>query len=87
ESCLHPKTSKPYLRFASNRRNNSPNPKAFRTLTRKSRAVFTHGLIIVFVEEEDRDYYSRDSVHLEFRKWMGEMIQNVQVLDHTSGKL
>ncbi|PSN63533.1 dabb-domain-containing protein [Corynespora cassiicola Philippines] len=79
ETCLHPTTKKPYLKSCSGGRNNSPEGHA---------GGYTHGFVVEFEAEEDRDYYlTKDPEHLGFVKSAGELIQNVKVLDFEPGKL
>lgn len=49
---------------------------------------FTHGFVVEFESEEDRDYYvSKDPAHQDFIKFAGEHLQNVKVIDYEPGKL
>lgn len=49
---------------------------------------FTHGFVVEFETEQDRDYYvSKDPAHQDFIKFAGEHLQNVKVLDYEPGKL
>lgn len=49
---------------------------------------FTHGFVVQFETEADRDYYvSEDPAHQDFIKFAGEILQNVKVIDYEPGKL
>ena len=49
---------------------------------------YTHGFVVEFGSEDDRDYYvSKDPAHQDFIKFAGELLQNVKVLDYEPGKL
>lgn len=53
-----------------------------------NQSPYTHGFVVEFESEEDRDYYvSKDPAHQDFIKFAGELLQNVKVLDYEPGKL
>lgn len=53
-----------------------------------SQSPYTHGFVVEFESEEDRDYYvSKDPAHQDFIKFAGELLQNVKVVDYEPGKL
>jgi len=73
DKCIHPTTKKPYIRSAMGGKDNSPEGH---------QGGFTHGFVVWFENEQDRDYYVReDPAHQEFVKSIGEVIQSVRVLD------
>ncbi|KAJ4318626.1 hypothetical protein N0V94_004331 [Neodidymelliopsis sp. IMI 364377] len=77
--CLGASSQKPYIKSFSGGRNNSSEGHA---------GPFTHGFVVEFESEEDRDYYvSKDPAHQDFIKFAGELLQNVKVLDYEPGKL
>jgi hypothetical protein len=79
DSCVDAASGKPYITSFSGGRNNSPEGHA---------SPFTHGFVVEFNSEQDRDYYvNKDPAHQEFIKFAGELLQSVKVLDYESGKL
>ena len=47
----------------------------------------THGFVVEFENEEDRDYYVyKDPAHQEFVKFVGEVANGVKVFDYEPGK-
>jgi hypothetical protein len=57
-------------------------------LTIRTQSPFTHGFVVEFSSEQDRDYYvNKDPAHQDFIKFAGELLQSVKVLDYESGKL
>ncbi|KAJ4989299.1 hypothetical protein SVAN01_05204 [Stagonosporopsis vannaccii] len=79
ENCLSASSQKPYIKSFSGGRNNSNEGHA---------GPFTHGFVVEFESEEDRDYYvNEDPAHQDFVRFAGEHIQNVKVFDYEPGKL
>ena len=57
------------------------------TNTNISKAPQTHGFVVEFDNDEDRDYYlNKDPAHLSFVKSAGPIINSVKVLDFEPGK-
>lgn len=49
---------------------------------------YTHGFVVEFESEEDRDYYvSKDPAHQDFAKSVGELMQSAKVFDYEHGQL
>lgn len=47
----------------------------------------THGFVVEFDSEEDRNYYvEKDPAHSQFVKSIEEIVTNVTVLDYVPGK-
>ncbi|EDU49111.1 stress responsive A B barrel domain containing protein [Pyrenophora tritici-repentis] len=79
EDCIHPTSQKPYIKSFSGGKNISPEGKS---------GNFTHGFVVEFESEEDRDYYViKDPAHLEFVKLAGEVASEVNVFDYEPGKM
>ncbi|KAJ8108716.1 hypothetical protein OPT61_g7980 [Boeremia exigua] len=79
DKCLSASAQKPYIKSFSGGRNNSNEGHA---------APFTHGFVVEFESEEDRDYYvSKDPAHQDFVKFAGELMQSVKVFDYEPEKL
>ncbi|KAJ4410482.1 hypothetical protein N0V91_001968 [Didymella pomorum] len=79
DDCLSTSSQKPYIKSFSGGRNNSPEGHA---------GAFSHGFVVEFESEEDRDYYvHKDPAHQDFIKFAGPHIENVRVLDYEPGKL
>jgi hypothetical protein len=95
--CVNAASQKPYIKSFSGGRNNSNEGHAVRTCTSDDAHVkankylkspYTHGFVVEFESEEDRDYYvNKDPAHQEFISFAGELLQNVKVLDYEPGKL
>lgn len=59
-----------------------------RTVLIRSQGGFTHAFVYEFENEEDRKYYlEKDPAHLEFVASIGDLVQNVRVVDFTPGVL
>ncbi|EOA91147.1 hypothetical protein ACJQWK_11239 [Exserohilum turcicum] len=79
DQCIHPTSQKPYIRSFTGGKNNSPEGQAGNS---------THGFVVEFENEEDRDYYVfKDPVHQEFIKFAGEVASGVRVVDYEPGKM
>jgi len=79
DKCLSTSSQKPYIKSFSGGRNNSKEGHA---------GPFTHGFVVEFETEADRDYYvSEDPAHQDFIKFAGQILQNVKVVDYEPGKL
>ncbi|CAE7026128.1 hypothetical protein CFE70_003715 [Pyrenophora teres f. teres 0-1] len=79
DDCIHPMSQKPYIKSFSGGKNVSPEGKS---------GNFTHGFVVEFESEEDRDYYvNKDPAHLEFAKFAGEVAGGVKVFDYEPGKM
>ncbi|GAB7337317.1 hypothetical protein MBLNU457_g2674t2 [Dothideomycetes sp. NU457] len=77
--CMHPQTNKPYVKSHGGGRDNSPEGH---------QGGFTHGFVFEFENDEDRDYYlTKDKVHLEFVSHIGDLVQNIRVVDFVPGVL
>jgi hypothetical protein len=97
DSCVDATSGKPYITSFSGGRNNSPEGHAvlgprslflWIELTIRTQSPFTHGFVVEFSSEQDRDYYvNKDPAHQDFIKFAGELLQSVKVLDYESGKL
>lgn len=78
QTCLHPTSQKPYVVESSGGKDNSPEGH---------QGGLTHGFVVQFANEEDRDYYAlRDPVHIAFAKSLAGIVEKVTVLDYTVGK-
>ncbi|CAI6339546.1 unnamed protein product [Periconia digitata] len=78
ERCIHPTSKAPYIKSFQGGKNNSPEGHA---------APHTHGFVVEFENEEDRDYYlNKDPEHLAFVEFAGDFIGGVKVLDFEPGK-
>jgi hypothetical protein len=78
DKCLHPTSTKPYIKSVVGGKDNSPEG---------AQGGLTHGFVVEFESAEDRDYYvKKDPVHREFAASVGELVQQVRVLDFESGK-
>ncbi|OAK98439.1 hypothetical protein IQ06DRAFT_379270 [Phaeosphaeriaceae sp. SRC1lsM3a] len=79
EKCIHPTSQKPYIKSFSGGKNNSPEGHA---------APHTHGFVVEFENEEDRDYYVyKDPAHQEFVAFAGGVANGVKVVDYEPGKV
>ncbi|KAI1761487.1 hypothetical protein GGR53DRAFT_23813 [Hypoxylon sp. FL1150] len=77
DTCLHPKTGKPYIVSASGGRDNS---------VQGLQNGLTHVFVVNFKDKEDRNYYAQeDPVHLEFVKWSGDVVSQVLAIDYADG--
>jgi len=48
----------------------------------------THGFVVEFENEEDRDYYvHKDPAHQDFVKFAGEVASGAKVFDYEPGKM
>jgi hypothetical protein len=94
DNCLNPETSKPYVKSIVGGINNSPEGLAVcsalcgkRFATDNPKAPQTHGFVVEFEREEDRDFYlNKDPAHLSFVKDAGKIINSAKVLDFVPGK-
>ncbi|KAJ4297522.1 hypothetical protein N0V90_005414 [Kalmusia sp. IMI 367209] len=95
EKCIHPTSKKPYIKSFKAGANNSPEglavftPCLYRDHPRLilTQDPCTHGFVVEFESAEDRDYYAaNDPAHDEFKKFAGELLANVKVLDFEPGK-
>ena len=97
-SCVHPESQKPYIRSAMGGKNNSKEGNqvcahAFsssfvhdKTLIRSHQGESTHGFVMWFDSEKDRDYYiEEDPVHQAFVKSITPILQAVRVVDFETG--
>lgn len=49
---------------------------------------YTHGFVVEFESEEDRDYYVyKDPAHQDFVKFAGGVANGVKVVDYVPGKM
>lgn len=98
EKCLHPDSGQPYIKSASGGKDNSPEGKQvllFQVLQTRRKNVadpqkngITHAFVMLFTSLPDRDYYLfQDPVHQEFAESLGDLVENVQVVDYTSSAL
>ncbi|EKG17969.1 Dimeric alpha-beta barrel [Macrophomina phaseolina MS6] len=79
DTCIHPTTQKPYIKSGIGGRDNSPEG---------AQGGVTHVFISEFENEEDRKYYlEKDPSHLDFVKFVGDLVQTVRVVDFEPGKL
>ncbi|KAF2236684.1 dabb-domain-containing protein [Viridothelium virens] len=79
QKCVHPDTQKKYIKSARGGRDNSPEGH---------QGGFSHGFVFEFENEDDRKYYlEKDPAHLDFVKDVGTFVQNVRVIDFTTGIL
>jgi hypothetical protein len=47
----------------------------------------THGFVVEFDNEEDREYYlDKDPAHLSFKESVGALLDRAQVIDFEPGK-
>lgn len=75
--CVRPDTGKSYIKSLEGGKNNSPEGRAF---------GLTHGFVVVFENEEDRQYYvDKDPAHLEYVQSLAGVATDVRVLDYTPG--
>jgi TFIIF-interacting CTD phosphatase-like protein len=94
ENCLHPTSNKRYVKSMAGGINNSPEGHAVlfahpqkSTVTDTCKAPQTHGFVVEFENDEDRDYYlNKDPAHLSFVKDNGPIMNSVKVLDFEPGK-
>ncbi|KAH7122322.1 hypothetical protein B0J11DRAFT_335725 [Dendryphion nanum] len=78
EKCIHPTTQRPYIKSFEGGKNNSPEGHA---------GGLTHGFVVEFNNEEDRDYYiNNDPAHRSFINFVGGILEKVRVLDFAPGK-
>ncbi|VUC31067.1 unnamed protein product [Clonostachys rosea] len=81
ETCIHPKTGKPYIQSCTGGRDNS-----VQGLQVRSQKGFTHVFVVGFDTKEDRDYYAlEDPVHLEFVNWSDSVAGDVYAIDFVDG--
>ncbi|KAF2130961.1 dabb-domain-containing protein [Dothidotthia symphoricarpi CBS 119687] len=79
QKCVHPTSQTPYIKSSTGGRNNSPEGYA---------GGFTHGFVVEFESEQDRDYYvHKDPAHQEFLKFALPLVQDVKVVDYVPGKM
>ena len=95
EKCLHPTTNKPYVISLVGGRNNSPEghavsqsfPIPIPPMLTMLQGASTHGFVVEFEKEEDREYYlNKDPEHLAFVKSVGEIVEDIKVVDFEPGK-
>uniref|UniRef100_A0A8H7KDH5 Stress-response A/B barrel domain-containing protein n=1 Tax=Bionectria ochroleuca TaxID=29856 RepID=A0A8H7KDH5_BIOOC len=78
ETCIHPRTGKPYIHSCSGGRDNS---------VQGLQKGFTHVFVVGFDTKEDRDYYAlEDPVHLEFVNWSDSVAADVYAIDFVDGE-
>lgn len=98
DKCIHPTSQKPYIKSFSGGKNNSPEGHSVCPPSRPApnlnsvayahKGNFTHGFVVEFESEEDRDYYVyKDPAHQDFVKLSGEVVNGVKVIDYEPGKL
>ncbi|CAN9458030.1 hypothetical protein GT037_005503 [Alternaria burnsii] len=79
DQCIHPTSQKPYIKSFSGGKNNSPEGHSGNS---------THGFVVEFDNEEDRDYYVyKDPAHQEFVKFAGGVANGVKVFDYEPGRM
>ncbi|KAK3215308.1 hypothetical protein GRF29_19g2824420 [Pseudopithomyces chartarum] len=77
QECIHPTSSKPYIKSLKAGGNNSPEGHA---------NPFTHAFVVEFESAEDRDYYvDKDPAHTEFKKFIFDLLGHIQVVDFEPG--
>ncbi|KFY59675.1 hypothetical protein V496_05580 [Pseudogymnoascus sp. VKM F-4515 (FW-2607)] len=77
DTCVHPETNKPYIILGKGGINNSPE---------KHSAGLTHGYILEFKDDEDRDYFlDKDPSHKAFVDAISQESDDYLVLDFTPG--
>ncbi|KAF3037505.1 hypothetical protein E8E12_006426 [Didymella heteroderae] len=77
--CIHPSTGKPYMLSMRMGQNSSWEP---------FNKGMTHGFVLEFASQEHLDYYLlQDSVHLEFSRNAGPLIEDSVVVDIKDGVL
>ncbi|ODQ50635.1 hypothetical protein SAICODRAFT_67460 [Saitoella complicata NRRL Y-17804] len=78
QNCLHPQTHKPYILSLTGGLNNSPEVHHSGGLT--------HGWVVKFENQEDRDWYvERDPAHTEFKGMLEGVVEGVRVFDYEGG--
>ncbi|RDW78071.1 stress responsive A barrel protein [Coleophoma crateriformis] len=79
ENCIHPTTSKQYIKSGVGGKDNSPEGIS---------NGITHAFVFEFENEEDRQYYlEKDPAHLAFVKSIGGVVSKAQVVDFVPGVL
>jgi len=79
DQCVHPDTGKLYIKSSVGGRNNSKEPH---------QDGLTHGFVVEFENEEDRDYYvDKDPAHRAFVGSLDGKVEKVRVLDFVPGVL
>ncbi|KAL1792944.1 hypothetical protein ACET3X_009451 [Alternaria dauci] len=79
DQCIHPTSQKPYIKSFSGGKNNSPEGLSGNS---------THGFVVEFANEEDRDYYvHKDPAHREFVESVGAVTNGITVFDYEPGKM
>ncbi|KAI0490184.1 stress responsive A/B barrel domain-containing protein [Xylaria cf. heliscus] len=74
DTCLHPKTQKPYIRSLSCGKDNSINGL---------QDGFEYGIVVEFENEEDRDFYTTtDESHKALAATSMELLEKVIVVDY-----
>lgn len=77
QKCIHPTSSKPYIKSIKAGGNNSPEGLA---------KPYTHAFVVEFESAQDRDYYvEKDPAHTDFKNFVGELLDHVQVVDFEPG--
>ncbi|KAF1976009.1 dabb-domain-containing protein [Bimuria novae-zelandiae CBS 107.79] len=77
KSCLHPTTGAPYIKSITGGKGNSPEGL---------QEGLTHGYVVQFSSNEDRDYYvNQDPAHDAFKKTAGPFIEKAVVFDFQDG--
>ena len=93
-TCLHPDSNKPYIVNSSGGQDNSPEGAQVTlqhsgirsTLLTLRKGGLTHGFVVEFASQQDRDYYvSKDPVHQAFVKKNGPRFDDVRVIDYEKG--
>lgn len=57
------------------------------TMLTMSQAPHTHGFVVEFENDKDRDYYvNEDPAHMKFVEFAGKMLNSVKVLDFEPGR-
>lgn len=77
DNCIHPTSSKPYIKSAVGGVDNSPEGMS---------DGITHVFVVEFESAEDRDYYvHKDPAHQAFIAEVGKVILKARVVDFTPG--
>jgi len=75
--CIHPTSQKPYILSSSGGRDNSPEGQ---------QGGFSHGFVVEFENEEDREYYlEKDPAHLAFVKSLEGILERARIVDYEPG--
>ncbi|RMZ83956.1 hypothetical protein DV737_g1315, partial [Chaetothyriales sp. CBS 132003] len=77
DNCIHPTSSKPYIKSLTGGLDNSPEGV---------QGGITHVFVVVFDSAEDRDYYVNDDpAHAVFKELADKVVDKVQVIDYAPG--